>query len=253
MQLILILFFYIPLLYCYSNQKWNTIRTLLQNNKISTTNKNKIRTMIYNDHIYNWTLKNSWEFKRKFNKQIKIRNMDIYELNYYAIKGLHYCCKKYTGEKPFYIYSKPIIYYNLLYSITESHDINNRLPHRLLNNKKWKQNNQKILNTHLKPAIYTSNLLKELYTNHDYGKEKQQQIQQINDIIKSMDGHDRLLFYYRYDIISLKKKRSIKHLTELMCCSSETIRLDLLRIKQNITNQLRHLNSFNSDDTFCYI
>mgnify|MGYP001299717007 CR=1 FL=1 len=130
-----ILFLKIQYLYSYTNQQWTIIRKILRNNETPNQMKDIIRNKIYHDHVDKWTLFNSWEFKRKYAKKKIIRDVNIYELNYYSIKGLHYSCKNYKGYQPFYMYAKPIIYYSLLKGMTELNHIN-RLPHRFIANRK---------------------------------------------------------------------------------------------------------------------
>lgn len=83
--------------YSYTLNQWSSIRKILSNENTYNDTKNKIRTKIYIGHVEKWTYYNSWEFKRKFKKKKFIRDVDIDELNYYAIKGLYHSCKNYKG------------------------------------------------------------------------------------------------------------------------------------------------------------
>lgn len=241
MKGLIISILFLPTLLSYTIPQWKHIRHLLQNDIINEKQKNLIRDKIYNDHVTNWTLYNSWEFKRKFSSQKIVRDINIYELNYYAIKGLHYACRKYNGSRSFYLYAKPILHYSLLNAITDSHSINNRIPHKFLTSKKWKQNNSHIFQLHMLSPIYTSDINKEIYTNVKQNS-NHIKIKEINEIVQSMNGYDRSLFYYRYDINTLKKKKNYKELEERFCFSHEKLRRDLKKIHNNITYQLHLYN-----------
>jgi len=220
--------------YSYTLNQWSSIRKILSNENTDNDTKNKIRTKIYIGHVEKWTYYNSWEFKRKFKKKKFIRDVDIDELNYYAIKGLYHSCKNYKGYQPFYMYAKPIVYYSLLKGMTELNHIN-RLPHYYITNRKWKNKNKVLYNRLMEPPIYTSENDFEPYkkiVNDKYS------IKEIQEAILNLNNYDRKLFCYVYDINTLKKKRTMKQAGELMCFSTEKIRQDFIRIKANISSQL---------------
>ena len=233
MKILLLLLFY-NVVYSYTLKQWSLIRKILSNDNANNCTKNKIRTKIYFDHIEKWTYYNSWQFKRKFKNKKFIRDVDIDELNYYSIKGLYLSCINYKGYQPFYIYAKPIIYYNLLQGMTEINYIN-RLPHNYIVCRKWKNKNKKLYNKLMEPPIYISENNFEPYKhsdNVDYS------IKEIQYATLNLNNYDRKLFYYVYDIHTLKKKRTLKQASELMCYSTEKIRQDFIRIKANISSQL---------------
>lgn len=233
MKFLLLLLFY-RVVYSYTLNQWSIIRNFLSNENVNSDTKNKIRTKIYFDHIEKWTYYNSWQFKRKFKNKKFIRDVDIDELNYYAIKGLYLSCINYKGYQPFYMYAKPIIYYNLLQGMTQINHIN-RLPHNYIVSRKWKNKNKNLYNRLMEPPIYTSENDFEPYKkiiNDECS------IKEIQEAILNLNIYDRKLFCYVYDINTLKKKRTIKEAAELMCFSTEKIRQDFIRIKANISSQL---------------
>ena len=113
---------------CYTFQQWHSIRNLLKNSELPDKYKNEIRNKIFVDHYYNFTLKYTWDFKKKNNYMPTVAKANIYDLNYYSVKGLHIACKNYNGMAGFYHYVKPIMYYNLLRGVTDLNHIQ-KLPH----------------------------------------------------------------------------------------------------------------------------
>lgn len=217
----------------YTLEQWKNIRNFLRKEENPIEEKNIIRNRIYKDHLDKWTLYNTWEFKRKFKNKKIIRDADIYELNYYSIRGLHHSCKNYKGYQPFYMYAKPIIYYHLLSGFTDMNSIN-RLPHRYIINRKWKNENRKMYKKLMEPPVYTSEYDCEPFNK----KMKVNNIKYIQDIILTLEPRDRKLFCYMYDIHTLNKKNTYRIVGELMCCSAETVRQDLDRIKKYIKSQI---------------
>jgi hypothetical protein len=199
--------------------------------------KDELRNKIYIDHVYKWSLYNSWEFKRKHNNLKVIRNVDIYELNYYSIKGLYLASNNYQGFASFYLYAKPIIYYNLLQSITDLGAIK-RLPHRLIVNRQWKNNNSKIYKSLMMPPTYMSEYEGDFFK----VRSPDSKINIIISIVNDFDSYDKLLFYYLYDVDTLAKIRTYSHVAKLMCCSNESIRINIKRIRKNIGSQLKFYN-----------
>lgn len=242
--LVLLSIYYLNIVTSYPIQQWKKIRLLLQHNSITLEMKEQLQNKIYKDHVHKWTLKNSWEFKRKFNKIKVIRDADIYELNYYSIRGLSSACKNYEGYASFYIYAKPIIYYSLLESITDLSSMT-RLPHRLIVNREWKNANSKLYNKLMKAPTYASHI-----TEYDYNVfsvkylHPDKQIDTIINIVNDFDPKDKLLFYYLYDVHTLAQIRTNSHVAKLMCCSNEIIRININRIKKEIGFQLKFYNCF---------
>lgn len=218
----------------YTLEQWKNIRNFLRKEENPIREKNILRNRIYKDHVDKWTLHNTWEFKRKFKNKKVIRDADIYELNYYSIRGLYHSCKNYKGYQPFYMYAKPIIHYNLLSGFTDMNSIN-RLPHRYIINRKWKNENNKMYKKLMQSPVYMSEYDCEMYNR----KIEVNNIKYIQDIILTLEPRDRQLFCYMYDIHTLNKKNTYRIVGELMCCSAETVRQDLNRIKKHLISKIK--------------
>ena len=232
--LIFISILLINVCWSYTLEQWKNIRNFLKKEENLIVEKNILRNRIYRDHVDKWALYNSWEFKRKFKNKKVIRDADIYELNYYSIRGLYNSCKNYKGYQPFYMYAKPIIYYHLLSGFTDMNSIN-RLPHRYIINRKWKNENKKMYKNLMQSPVYMSEYDCEMYNR----KIEVNNMKYIQDIILTLEPRDRQLFCYIYDIHTLDKKNNYRRASELMCCSVEMVRQDLNRIKKHIISKIK--------------
>jgi hypothetical protein len=220
----------------YTPLQWSKIRYLLKHDDLDVCHKKKLRQKIYEDHRFKWALKQSWNFKRKYCHIKHIRDVDIHELNYYSIRGLHEACKNYNGWMSFYLYATPIVYYNLLRGMTETNHLT-RLPHRHIVNRDFRNKYPTLYRKYMMPPTYASEYDVEMYDRRLLvGRE--QDACHIRECVSHLTPFEQRLYYYRYDIHSLKKARSLKHVGELMCMDFKSVSSRLKEIEKKIACHL---------------
>lgn len=225
-------------IYGYTPQQWSKIRTLLKNDDLDVSYKNELRQKIFKDHRFKWALKKSWDFKRKYCHMKHIRDVDIHELNYYSIRGLHEACKNYNGWMAFYLYATPIVYYSLLRGMTETNHLT-RLPHRHIVSRDFRNKNSKLYEKYMLPPTYASEYDVELFDMRQYDKNlNDQEVCRIREYVSELTPFEQRLFYYRYDIHSLKKARNLRHVGELMCMDFRSVSSQLNEIEKKIACNL---------------
>lgn len=220
----------------YTPLQWSKIRYLLKHDDLDVRHKEELRQKIYEDHHFKWALKQSWNFKRTYCHMKHIRDVDIHELNYYSIRGLHEACKNYNGWKSFYLYATPIVYYNLLRGMTETNHLM-RLPHRHIVSRDFRNKYPKLYKKYMLPPTYASEYDVEMYDKRRYDNVVQDACH-IRECVSHLTPFEQRLYYYRYDIHSLKKARSLKQVGELMCMDFKSVSSRLNEIEKKIACHL---------------
>ena len=212
-------------IYGYTPQQWSKIRTLLKNDDLDVSYKNELRQKIFKDHRFKWALKKSWDFKRKYCHMKHIRDV-------------HEACKNFNGWMAFYLYANPIVYYSLLRGMTETNHLT-RLPHRHIVSRGFRNKNSKLYEKYMLPPTYASEYDVELFDMRQYDKNlNDQEVCRIREYVSELTPFEQRLFYYRYDIHSLKKARNLRHVGELMCMDFRSVSSQLNEIEKKIAYNL---------------
>lgn len=203
---------------------WNTMNKILQSD-LPNNIKKEVKDTIYIHH-HNWCNKFTYKFIETNN--FKLSKQQISELKTYASLGLCKSIEKYNGTGNFYIYSCIYMKSELYKGITNITPMK-LLPHRLRVNKKWKQNNENLYKDSMKKVYCSDKYVKSVAHNlNENNREK------IEEALYNLDGDELRLFKYRYDIITFKKINTLYKISQLYCCSIETIRKKLNKIYEKL-------------------
>lgn len=232
--------------YCLhlSSIQINQVNNLIKSNKLSLVERYKINKVLYVCYE-KWAIKKAIDFKN-FHKY-KCQDIDISELVLSSKFGLFKSIEKYNGKSPFIYFSEFYVKGELLRTLTNSHALSGldkkiRIKSKSTLSKdeliKYKQN--------LKPLLVSYN------ENWKFDKmNKQNQDNILNNVIKKEEKGDKIInmwnkvnelnsfskrvFHLKFDE-EFNKIRSNKHISILMCCSEENIRINLLNSLKIILN-----------------
>lgn len=194
-----------------NNNQIISINNLIKNNKLNHFERNKINLILYKA-FEGYAIKKAFDFKYIYN----CLNISNGELIFYSKIGLFKSTQKYNGKHSFIKYSTIYIYSELYRLIKEKYILSNKNKHNKLfvNFENWQINN-----------IYFNenneiNRIIDKYNNYD----------EINNLIDKQNPFTKRIIYLKY-FLKPNEILSNKHVSELMCCSEETIRKQLLQIK----------------------
>lgn len=232
--------------YCLhlSSIQINQVNNLIKSNKLSLVERYKINKVLYVCYK-KWAIKKAIDFKN-FHKY-KCQDIDISELVLSSKFGLFKSIEKYNGKSPFIYFSEFYVKGELLRTLTNSHALSGldkkiRIKSKSTLSKdeliKYKQN--------LKPLLVSYN------ENWKFDKmNKQNQDNILNNVIKKEEKGEKIInmwnkvnelnsfskrvFHLKFDE-EFNKIRSNKHISILMCCSEENIRINLLNSLKIILN-----------------
>lgn len=221
-----------------NNYQIRTINNLIQNPEIKIKEREIINTILYKSYE-KWAIKKAIDFKKLHN--YKCRNINNEELFLSSKIGLFKSIKKYNGKYNFINYS--IIYINseLLKLLTDKYSSCNIPKKERMKNKsniskidliKYKN----LLNIKLS-CEYEANHLDLIFKKKDdiLGKihEKYLETEKMDTLLNNITPFEKRIIYLKYNLYA-NKIISNKKLAELMCCSEETIRNNLIVIKNKL-------------------
>jgi RNA polymerase sigma factor (sigma-70 family) len=199
-----------------TNYQWSLINKIIINKNTPLEIKNKVNEIIFN----NYKDKVSYEshlFRKKNFKHL--RKIQLDEIKQYGYLGLFKAIKNYNGYSNFYSYAKIYIHSELLRSISELSNTNLE-PH--------KYKSQNILKNNFTKINYGNDewLMEKFAKKNTYNKINNLQIYEIHETILNLEPFTKKIFYYRFGY-NLDEYNKINKICELMCCSDETVRLEL--------------------------
>jgi hypothetical protein len=212
-----------------SNTQIGYIRNIITNPNTPPNIRIQIQQIIA-EKYYFWTLKQVRLFKETSKKYKKYENPIMnYELNQYALTGLMKSIMKYNGSGYFHKYAEKYVHGELCLAIRD------RIPMQPLKHWELFSNNPKI------NSVTMVSFDEEWKFDTNWGKSMNDDVllaDKIKEILYEVSLIDRRMFYYRYDMDSLKPIRTIKKVCILMCFSEETYRARMRVLKKIITDKL---------------
>lgn len=188
-----------------------SINNLIKNNKLDNNERNKINFILYKAYE-KYAIKKAFDFKNIYYRN----NISNEELIFYCKIGLFKSTQNYNGKYNFCNYSTIYIYSELYKLIKEKNTLSNKNKYFKLfsNYDNWEINN-----------IYTNennqiDTIINKYENYD----------KVYNLLNEQNGFTKRIIYLKY-FLKPNKILSNKYVSQLMCCSEETIRKQLLQIK----------------------
>lgn len=238
MKLLIISFlFYSICAFHLSFENYKTITNLMRRNDLSLDQRNKINKIMYIS-FEKWAVKRAYNFKYKH--RYKSARVPVDELVLHGKVGLFRSIKNYNGRSNFTHYSSFYVDNELRKAITDSYSLS-ILPKR--ERMKSKRNLTRVEKEEYKKLLEVDTRSE---IGHWYGKPEPNHI--CNDLedyrviwekINKMDPITKRIVYLKYDY-EFQIIQSNKVISELMCCSTETIRANLNKFKEEIQETLNN-------------
>jgi len=208
--------------------QWSLIKSLLSHEKTTPHMRKKLNTIIF-DKYRGWAKYKAYQYKKRNFSLCK--DIKMTDFTYYAELGLYKSISSYNASYIFYKHAELYISYYLYIGLSELHPGSN-LPHRYRVSKIWKEKNKNLYHALINPILFDT--IKEgfIYDNNNIKKNIESEIFKedlffnIWRIVYMLDPLSFHIFTYKYDY-HLKKMRTNKHVSELLCYSSEYIRQNL--------------------------
>jgi RNA polymerase sigma factor (sigma-70 family) len=234
---IFLLFLFVNLTYAFTQTSYLTqiqkdrINYIIQHPNTPIEVRTKINKILF---IYykQWAITQAIKFKQLHKH--KCRNIALNECALFALAGLHKSILKYDGKHAFTVYSYLHIKGELYKGMTEQQPIN-ILPKSYLRKKHLLEESKKIQNLYMKP-IYVGF--------DDYKLDKNVQSSNKNVLLETVETKERLIkiwekinrlpsfqrriFHYKYSH-DLNEVRTNKRIAELMVCSEECVRKNIVK------------------------
>ena len=227
-----------PSIYLNQKQK-DQINSIIQHPKTPVYIRYKVYHILFSSYK-NWAIYQAIQFK-KLHKH-KCRHIPYSECIYIALKGLYKSIINYNGKHAFISYANLYVKGELYKGITEQQPIN-LLPKNYLRKKKTMAENKMIHNVYMKPIylgfdhyIMETNIQNSLFSNGNRVLEKMEYDAKFFDIwekINQLPHFQRRIFHYKYSY-DFHNIRNNKQVAELMACSEECIRKNILKASNSI-------------------
>ena len=166
---------------------------------------------------------------RRFSQNLKSKKYIINygkDLRQYAIQGLVHSVRRYNStDMNLHPYAKKYIMGYLYYGVTELS------PLRVLTHHQRYTQKIKLPSPNLSNDIW-------FYDRHAEPSDNSILSENITDIyykLQQLTLEEKLIIIYRYDLITLKKKRTWAEVAKLMSCSRETLRNKVKKIKNTLS------------------
>ena len=227
--MILILLVLLLALFCYvaaylEHHQLMPIRSIMSNPETPPMIRAKTQYILIQNY-----LPYALSLSRKFRQNLKSKKYIINhakDLDQYAIQGLVQSVRRYNSTNiDLHPYAKRYIMGYVYYGITELS------PLKVLNH--HQRYTQKI-------KLPSPNFSNDIWFYDTYAKSSSNSIlsEKIKDMyykIYQLTPEEKLIIIYRYDLITLKKKRTWTEVAKLMSCSSETLRHKVKNIHSNLS------------------
>jgi RNA polymerase sigma factor (sigma-70 family) len=209
--------------------QWIQIRKLLQHPKTTIPMREKIHNILF--HKYRtWTIHQAYEFKRYH--RYKCRNINIEDIISYSLEGLQIAIRRYNGSSYFHTYANKYILWQLYKGLTDLQPItilSKSIRRRAYTENKNRHQYKKLLNTQFIGFDHYW-IFEKRQSQKQVSLENERIIEEWWETIE-LDSFSKRTFKYKYDF-SFNKIRSNREISELMCCSEETIRMNLKKTRE---------------------
>jgi hypothetical protein len=207
------------------------INNLIQNPSTTIKQREIINNILYKAYE-KWSIKQAFEFKNKH--YIKTKNINTDELILSSKIGLYKATVKYNGKISFTYYSSIYIKHELLKTVTDAHSLS-ILPSSIRKTNKKKFTNEQLINynnlVNVKLISYENNWMFDKYyntlssdnTNLYNIIEHDKLLDLWQELNKSLSPFSKRIIHLKYDF-NFNVIHSNKDISNLMCCSEETIR-----------------------------
>ena len=245
MQLLtmLLLFPFVSAINYLSNNQWSHIKYILKHPQRTNYMVETINQVLYQHYRYK-AYNIAYEFKGKYS--VLCSHISITELKQYASKGLLIAIKNYNPKYPFANHMSLYVNSQLYIGLSKLQPLTT-IPIHLRLSKKWKNENKflykRLTNTKLvgnDNYLYDIIQQTKIKPNHLENISNYQMLTEIWSIINTLDIEYQQIMKYKY-YFHLQKLRSNRHVSQLMCCSDETIRKKLLIIENIIQKECKKL------------
>jgi hypothetical protein len=223
------------------NEQWRDIKKIIQNKNTPPFMREKINIILY-EYYKDYALCKAIEFK-KFHRY-KCEHISLNDLYISSCKGLINSIKKYNGNSYFPKYANIYISSELYSTMTQLHPIS-PIPKKIrIAKKKSLQKTPKLYyigeddlsnryhNENLSNRYHNENLSNKYHSENLYNT-----YVELWEIINMSELNNKIkkMLHYKYNFY-FDKVRSNKEVAELMCCSSEHVRIELSKIGNSINS-----------------
>lgn len=210
-------------------QQQQYIKTILQNKSTPDYMRDRVKTIIH-QHYFHWVRSVYMEVDPKIfiaSKINTVRTKRSNEIYQYALLGYVKALSRYNGIVPFHSYAEKYIKGEMMRGLKET-----SLVTTYSRTKYIKTDNPLIIS------------MKDYVDKGWKGEnERQDESKSIQDTISQVaTPEEKRLFYYRYDVATRKKIKSIKEVCTYMCFSDETYRKRMNKLKTKITSHNPHFS-----------
>jgi RNA polymerase sigma factor (sigma-70 family) len=215
----------------------SSIINLIKNNNLNHKQRNIINKVLYLSYE-KWAIKKSIEFK-KFHK-FKCKNICKDDLIVSGKMGLFKSIKNYNGKSSFMYFSEIYVKGELFKTLTDSFSLSSIPKSVRIKNKKHFSDEQIIeYKKLLTPKLidYSKNWqFDKIYNKNTENTEinilnkfeKMESIKELWRKIENLEPFLKRIFFLKFDY-EFNIVRSNRHISELMCCSEENIRKNLIK------------------------
>ena len=199
------------------------IRSIMSNPKTPPLIRAKAQHILIKNYLP-YALSISRAFQQSLKSKKYIIN-DAKDLHQYAIQGLIHSVRRYNGtNNNIHPYAKKYIMGYLYYGITELS------PLKVINH--YERYTKKIK---LPPPNFSSDIwFYDRYSGPSEHSVLSDKTKEIYYKLNQLTPEEKLIIMYRYDLITLEKKRTWSEVAKLMSCSRETLRNKIKNIRNNL-------------------
>jgi hypothetical protein len=223
-----------------NNNQILIINNLIQNPHLKSQEREKINLILYKAYE-KFAIKKAMDFKMLH--KFKCTDIKKDELILVSKIGLFKSIQKYNGKHDILYYSSIYINSELLKLLTEKYSLS-ILPKKYRSKSKIALSKteltmyKKLLNVNLS-GLYEKWQIDLIFTNNenilDKLHEKYEEIEKIRLLYNMLTPFTKRILYLKYYLYQ-NKILSNKYVADLMYCSEETIRIQLLEAKEKINN-----------------
>ena len=222
-----------------NNYQFTLINKLVQNPLLQHKEKEIINNILYKAHE-KWAIKKAIEFKTLH--KYKCKNIKTDELILSSKMGLFKSIQKYNGKYKFINYSSIFIHSELCKLLTEKYSLS-ILPksYRIKNKTSLSMTEliryKRLLHTKLS-CQYETWQLDTIFVNNQGDivtkiNAKNEEHELINELMNRLTPFSKRVLYLKYNGVN-NEILSNKNISKLMHCTEETIRKEIIQIKQMV-------------------